>query len=110
MSLTGALSTAVSGLNASAVQFRIAANNIVNANTPNYQAKEVRTLSQIAGLEQGNHGAAVGGVTTTIVDGADVNLASEFIDLTQAKISYTANAQVIATTEELVGSLLDVLG
>jgi len=106
LSVSGALSTAVSGIQASAVQFRTAANNIVNANTPNYEAKEVRTLSQVAGSDQGH----TGGVTTTIVDGGDVSLVSEYINMTQAKLSYTANGKVIATTEELVGSLLDIEG
>ena len=106
MSVSDALSTAVSGLHASAVQFRTAATNIVNSNTPNYEAKEVRSISQVAGSDQAN----TGGVTTTIIEGGDVNLVSEYIDITQAKISYTANVKVVATTEELVGSLLDITG
>ncbi len=106
MSVSGALSTAVNGLHASAVQFRTAATNIVNSNTPNYEAKEVRSISQVAGSDQDN----IGGVTTTIIEGGDVNLVSEYIDITQAKISYTANVKVVATTEELVGSLLDITG
>jgi|TARA_B100000315_G_scaffold257123_1_gene304920 flagellar hook-associated protein FlgK len=104
LSISGVLSTAVTGLHASSVQFRTAANNIVNANTPNYEAKEVRTISQVAGSDQGN----TGGVTTTIIEGGDVSLVSEYINMTQAKISYTATAEVIATSEELVGSLLDI--
>jgi flagellar hook protein FlgE len=101
------LSTAVSGLQASSAQFRVAANNIVNANTPNYEAKQARMFSQAAGFDQGN----ASGVTTAIVEsGNEVDLASEFINLTQAKITYTANAKVINVAEELVGSLLDIKG
>jgi len=79
VNVSGALSTAVSGLNASTTQFRVAANNIVNANTQNYEVKEVRTLSQAAGLGQGN---TVGGVIATVIDGGDFNLASEYINMT----------------------------
>ncbi len=107
MSVSSALTTAVSGLNASAVQFKTAANNIVNAQTPNYEAKEVRTFSQAAGFDQGGTGS---GVTTSIVEGGHVDLASEFIMMTQAELSYSANAKVITVTEDLVGTLLDIKG
>lgn len=105
MTVSGALSTAISGLHANALQFRVAANNVVNANTPDYQAKEVRTFSQVAGDGQNN---AVGGVTTSIVEGGEVDLATEFISMIQAKISYTANAKVIESSEEMIGALLDI--
>ncbi len=104
MSVSGVLSTAVSGLHASALQYRISANNVVNANTPNYEAKEVRTLSQAAGLDQ----TGTGGIVTSIVEGGDVDLAGEFINMIQAKISYTANAEVITTAEDMLGALLDI--
>jgi len=101
LSVSGALSAAVSGLHASQLQFRIAANNVVNANTETYEAKEVRTFSQIAGENQA-------GVSAAIVEGGNVDLATEFVTMIQAKTSYSANAEVITTMDELIGSLLDI--
>ena len=99
MSVADALSTAVSGPHASAVQFRTYA-KLCSQRSPHH------LLGRRIGSDQTN----TGGVTTTIIEGGDVNLVSEYIDITQAKISYTANVKVVATTEELVGSLLDITG
>ncbi len=101
MSLTNALSAAVSGLHASSHQFRVAANNVVNANSEDFKPQEVRYFSQI-----GNQSS--GGVRTTTVETDSVDLALEFITMTQAKITYSANAKVIATMEEIVGATLNI--
>ena len=101
MSLTNALNAAVSGLNASATQFRVAVNNVVNANTENFTAKEIRYFSQIGDQ-------STGGVRTAVVEIDDVDLASEFITMTEAKITYAANAKVIAVTEKIFGATLDI--
>ena len=44
-------SIALSGLLASAVKFVTAANNIANAQSENYQARDVETVSSVDGVE-----------------------------------------------------------
>jgi flagellar hook protein FlgE len=99
------LSIATLGLQASAERFRAAANNIVNINTSNHQTKEVRTLSQVTGLEQAN---SISNPTTQTATRSDIDIASEFINLIQERLSYEANAKVINVADNLVGSLLDI--
>ena len=97
MSMTGALSAAVSGLNASALRFGVAANNIVNANTPGFKAGRVETVSAVAG-----------GVRAVVREGGGVDIAREFVAQIQAENSYAANALVIRSIDGLLGSLFDI--
>lgn len=106
MSVSSVLSVAVSGLNASAVRFNVAANNIVNANSEGYQARQVSTVSQSTG--ETDAASQSGGVSTVITTGGSVDLAQEFIQTIFASISYSANAQVIRTAEQTLGQLLDI--
>lgn len=43
------------------------------------------------------------------VEGANVDLASEVVDMTLAKTAFSANVAVIKTADEMQGSLLDIL-
>jgi len=85
---------------ASSLQLQATANNIVNAGLPNY--KEVQTTDTVQ-------------KTNTIPDNLrntkDItpNLVNEMVNLIQVQHSYTANAKVVGTSEELVGSLLDIM-
>jgi len=100
MNISGVLSTAVSGLMASARRAQVAADNIVNVNTPDFAAVSVRTTS-LAG--------APGGVATQTVTGTTgVDLSGELVGLAVAQVSYTANAQVIRVGDSLVRTLIDV--
>lgn len=103
MSISSVLSVAVSGLNASAQRFNVAANNIVNANSEGYQALRVDAVSQTTG-----GGATAGGVRNVITQGGTVDIATEIVDSIFARISYSANAQVIRTAERTLGQLLDI--
>ena len=105
MSISSVLSVAVSGLNASAQRFNVAANNIVNANSEGYQALRVDAVSQTTG---GGATAGAGGVRNVITQGGTVDIATEIVDSIFARISYSANAQVIRTAERTLGQLLDI--
>ena len=105
MSVSSVLSVAVSGLNASAERFSVAANNIVNANSDGYQALHATTVSQTAGS---GPGASPGGVRNVITQGGTVDLAHKIVDSIFARISYSANAQVIRTADQTLGQLLDI--
>ena len=43
------------------------------------------------------------------VEGANVDLASEIVDMTLAKTAFSANAAVIKTADEMQGALLNLL-
>jgi len=97
-----ALSTAVSGLNASAQQLRVAAHNIVNADTEGFQAQAVKNVAQVA------NGAGVGVTTEIVSTNRDVDLARELVGVSLARVSYAANAKVIGSLEETLGTVLDI--
>jgi flagellar hook protein FlgE len=93
-----ALATAVSGLYANAARFRVAAHNVVNAGTEGFKAQLATQVSQ-----------APSGVRFEISSGsAPVDLAREWVDMTEARIGYGANAKVISTLERMSGALLDI--
>lgn len=103
MPINSILSTAVSGLNASAQRVSVSAFNVVNANTPDFSPLRVQSTTQ-----GGGQGTPTG-VKTEVTEGTgSVDLATEAVNQIQAAISYTANASLIQTADELAGTLLDL--
>ena len=100
MNSSSILSNAVSGMYASSLQLQVRANNIVSAGLSNY--KEVQVGESVS-------------KTNSILDNLknikDItpNLVNEMVNLIQIQHSYTANAKVVESSEELVGSLLDIM-
>jgi flagellar hook protein FlgE len=98
MGMNTAFSTAVSGLYANAARFRVAAHNVVNANTDDFKAQLASQVSQ-----------APSGVRFEISTGsAPVDLAREWVAMTEARVGYDANAKVISTLDRMSGALLDI--
>jgi flagellar hook protein FlgE len=102
---------ASSGMQAATAQLNASANNIANLDTPGYQAQRVDLVSLSGG------GVAVGDVQTdhtpgpTQSDGAEgsnVNFAGELLNMTRARLLYSANAAVIKVGQQMTGSLLDM--
>ena len=98
-----ALMTAVSGLNASALRAQTAAFNIANTNTSNFTPLKVQTSTQTA------NSRGVGVKANVIETQAPNDLASNLIDLNQASLTYSANATVIRTLDEISGATIDLL-
>ena len=115
MALSGILATTVSGLANASSRVAVAADNIVNVNTPGYQAKEVRS-STIVTRQNAGTGYASGGVSgvirtnpsPAIDNGSNVDLATELVNLITATVAYKAGLTVIATGEELARELVDI--
>ncbi len=104
MAIGQTLAIAVSGLNANALRANVAANNIVNASTPDFKSTQVRTTSLVTSpLEPG------GGVVAQLIGGGDVDVATEFIRLIEADIAYRANIKVIQTVEGIETEVIDIL-
>jgi len=85
---------------ASSLQLQATANNIVNAGLSNYKEVQVRDTVPKANT-----------IPDNLRNTKDItpNLVNEMVNLIQIQHSYTANAKVVQTSEELVGSLLDVM-
>ncbi len=106
MRISSALSSAVSGLAANAASVQAVAENVANVNTPGYRAVRVLTSSIIAGA---GAGSSPGGVQVSRRREGEVNLVRQFTRLIQAEISYTANAKVIRTADDLARKVINVV-
>lgn len=92
MSITSITGIALSGMNAQSNRLAAVANNIANAGTPDYQRQSVNTIST----------SDPAGVSTTVTSGAgEVDLGAEMLDLTEAALSYKANAAVFEAGADL---------
>ena len=100
MNSSSILSNAVSGMHASSLQLQATANNIVIAGLSNYKAVQVKGNVPKANTIPDN--------LRNIKD-ITPNLVNEMVNLIQIQHSYSANAKVVETSEELVGSLLDIM-
>lgn len=92
------LNIAASGLAAAQAQFAATADNIANADTPGYQARRVDLVELSTG------GVGVAGITT----GGSVDLANESVDLIRERMLYGANAAVLRTADQMLGTLLNI--
>ena len=96
----------MSGLQANATRAQAAANNVVNANTPDYRPTRVETTSLVA--DRGIDGGAGVQVQLRAEEG-DVNLVREFTNLVNAEAAYKASASLVRTAEETSDALLDAI-
>ena len=97
MNSSSILSNAVYGMYTSSLQLQATANNIVNAGVSNYKEVQVGGSVPIVNSIQDN--------TKYIIP----DLVNEIVNLSKIQHSYTANAKVVETSEELIGSLLDIM-
>ena len=89
---------ALSGLQAAQTQLNVTAQNIANSDTPGYQAERVDLVDLSTG------GVATAGISKDPrpgpispdgTRGSNVDLGSEMLSLTRAKLLYSANAAVL---------------
>jgi len=102
MTIQGALSAAVSALRVSSAQVAASADNIANANTNGYKAKEVHA-STITTKQTVATGYSSGGVSGFTVEAQDpgVNIGLEMIRIITAHTAYRANLEIVRTAEEI---------
>lgn len=106
MPLSNALSSAVSGLASSSKRVQTSANNIVNANTPEFTAQQVTTSS----LATPSDISGGGGVKTQILATQNpVNLVREFSQLIEAEAAYKSSVRTIQAAEKLSRDTVDIL-
>lgn len=108
MAITPILSSAFSGLRASALQADSAAGNIANINTPGYTATRVQQSPVVSAA--GNLAGGTGVSAQIVGSGAPPDLARGIIGLIVAEASYKASAEMIRTAEELEKRVVDLAG
>ena len=91
----------LSGMNAAQSALGVSAHNIANLGTPNFRRQQVQQVA-----------AASGGVTTQVGQAAEPgeSLATDVVDMLQAKNAFLANLSVFRTSDRMTGALLDVVG
>ena len=84
----------------SSLQLQATANNIVSTGLSNYTEAQVgETVSKTNSIPD----------NLKNIKDITPNLVNEMVNLIQIQHSYTANAKVVETSEELIGSLLDIM-
>ncbi len=117
--MISSLNASISGVKAFQQKLNVTSNNIANVNTDEF--KKQRALLH----EDDNGGVRVeidkvdtpGYPKETVVDGevtkaesSNVDLAEELTETIPTQAGYDANLKVIKTEDEMVGSLLDIVG
>ncbi|MDP7651800.1 MAG: flagellar basal body rod C-terminal domain-containing protein [Rhodospirillales bacterium] len=111
MTITGALSSAVSSLVAHARDVGVTADNVANVSTPGFRAAEVHFTSVNAGGEPGGVEALVrrpAAVPTQVLEASNVDLADQFSRLIQARTAYGAGIATLKTASDMLEALTEV--
>lgn len=102
------LSTALSGIQASRNRALTSANNLANANTPDFQSQRANTATGAAGV-----GAQTDSVSFSTVEGnpgsSTVDIAQELINLKVEETITRANVNTAKTADELTRTTIDLL-
>jgi flagellar basal-body rod protein FlgC len=118
--MSDAFSSAISGISSNATRTAVAANNIANANTSGFKASRI-TVESSGSCRQETHitestepGSLLPGSDglpegSELEETSNVDLAEEFVQLQISEHGYSANAAVIKTQGEMLGTLLDML-
>jgi flagellar hook protein FlgE len=91
-----ALGIAASALNAQTISVAVTADNVANARTPGFTAKQAQFVAM-------NPGVTVGAI---IDNGQGVDLADQMVNLILAKTAYAAVARVFRTADQMSKTLL----
>ena len=122
-----AISSAQSALSAMSTSMAVTANNVANVNTDGYKSKDVRLATGPGGqgvrvgdvVEDDSAGgyrpaavsaqneAGVYEPTAAMVETSNVDLARQAVDMVETTRTFEANAAVIRTQDDMLGTLLD---
>lgn len=113
------INSAISALSAFEKKLNSTAHNIANVNTDGY--KRTRVIIE----DNGSQGVSAdvqkvntpgprvyepGNGTTSLVEKSNVDLSTEMVNLIVARRSYQANIKTFQTSDEILGSLMDIIG
>lgn len=107
---------ALSGVSANILRMDAASNNITNTNTPEYKAIRVPTVENVSGGTRGTpvrddrEGPLImESDTGKVYENSNTDLGTELTTLITAVHAAEANIQVIKTTDEILGTLFDIM-
>jgi flagellar basal body rod protein FlgG len=109
--MLSALNIAAGGMNAASARLAVTAGNIANMASDGYKARRVDLTASPAGVAVGavSVDPAHGPIDLEGVEGSNVDLLKESVDLILEKHQYTASAKVLRAADRMMGTLLDVL-
>ncbi|MCM8537658.1 MAG: hypothetical protein NE334_17085 [Lentisphaeraceae bacterium] len=93
------ISANISAMNTAAFSFATSAHNVANASTPDFKAQEV---DQVAGLDGGPKPSIRQSETGT-------DIMNEVIRQNRLIYDFKANAKVVQTHNDMVGSFIDII-
>lgn len=99
-------SASLSALNDSSIRQDITANNIANLNSKNYKQLNVTSLAWPN--NQGVSQAISRSNAPADINGNNVDLASQILNLDINSITYKANTKAIQAQNQMLGSLLNI--
>lgn len=113
------VSSALTAISAFQKRMGVTANNVANVDTDEFKKSRVN-------MDEGPHGGVkvsvqqidtpgitketIRGGTLEETESSNVDLAEEFTDMIVTKAGYTANLKTVSTQNEMLGSLIDMLG
>lgn len=105
------LNIAAGGLQAASARLNVTAGNLANLDTAGYKARRANLTASAGGVAVGSVSAdpSPGPVDADGVEGSNVDVTTEAVDLIVEKQQYTASAQLLKTGNQMLGTLLDVL-
>ena len=99
--------TALSGLRAASKKLQNSANNIANIQTPGFKKGRIDLISiSSGGVRVVKTGNTKSPATIEMLNNVDNT--SEVVNQIITKLTFKANAKVIKSTNELIGSILDI--
>lgn len=105
MSISAMMGIALTGVQAQTKRFAATADNVANALTPGYD----RRVTSLTSLDAGGVVASVRPSGDATLPGtSNVDLAQEILDMSEAEISFRANASVFETGADIWDVLLTI--
>lgn len=107
-----ALNIGISGLRAHQRALDVSSHNIANANTAGFQPQQATFQEGLAGgvvvniSQPGSQAAETGTPAASEASGTDLN--SELVHAIQYKVGFDLSAQIVKTTAEILGTLVDL--
>ena len=103
-----ASSASLTGMNAAATSVRVTANNVANFRSEDFQASRLDQVDQAD-----NGGTRATRITASEEQalppgGSNTNLERDMVSLIRDEASYAANAAVIRTDNQMMGTLMDM--
>ncbi|AHF97986.1 MAG: flagellar basal body protein [Desulfurella sp.] len=98
--------TSISGLNDASIRQDVTASNIANLNSKNY--KQLNVTSMTLPNNKGVTQTIIQSNTPSNLNGNNVDLTSQIVNLNLNSITYKANTKAIQAQNQMLGSLLNI--